>query len=246
MLAQILDGAAIARTVRQGIQAQIAEKQAANPRFKPCLQIIQVGDRSDSSTYVRMKLKAAREAGVCCDLVQFDKTVSQSELLDKIRQLNRDVSVNAILVQLPLPPHLSEHTITAAVALHKDVDGFATSNMGELAKRGGRPLFIPCTPKGVLRLLRESGLDLVGKSAVVLGRSNLVGGPISQLLCNADCTVTICHSKTLALQHHLSTADIVVAAIGQPRFVKGHWLKPGAVVIDLPPSSLLFLEALGP
>ncbi|PHH59799.1 hypothetical protein CDD81_2566 [Ophiocordyceps australis] len=233
MVAQILDGAAIARRVRLGIQSQIADKQASNSRFRPCLQIIQVGHRSDSSTYVRMKLKAAQEAGVHCALVHFEPSVSQPELLDKIAQLNRDVSVHAILVQLPLPPHLSEHTVTAAVALDKDVDGFASSNIGELAKRAGTPLFIPCTPKGVLRLLREARLDLVGKSAVVLGRSNLVGGPISQLLCNADCTVTTCHSKTLALQDHVQRADIVVAAIGKPQFVKGHWLKPGAVVIDV-------------
>lgn len=141
--------------------------------------------------------------------------------------------MHGILVQLPLPKHISEHAVTSAVADEKDVDGFGTTNIGELAKRGGRPLFVPCTPQGVMELLRVSGVDPAGKEAVVLGRSDIVGSPVSYLLKNADATVTVCHSKTKDLPQILKRADIVVAAIGQPEFVKGEWLKPGAVVIDV-------------
>jgi methylenetetrahydrofolate dehydrogenase (NADP+) / methenyltetrahydrofolate cyclohydrolase / formyltetrahydrofolate synthetase len=136
-------------------------------------------------------------------------------------------------VQLPLPKSICEYTVTSAVADEKDVDGFGTSNIGELAKRGGHPLFLPCTPKGVMVLLKEAGVDLKGKNAVVIGRSDIVGSPVSYLLRNADATVTVCHSKTHGLENHLKAADVVVAAIGQPAFVKGEWLKPGAVVIDV-------------
>ncbi|KAI7040074.1 C-1-tetrahydrofolate synthase, partial [Hortaea werneckii] len=137
------------------------------------------------------------------------------------------------LVQLPLPAHVNEYNVTSAVADEKDVDGFGGPNIGELAKKGGKPLFVPCTPKGVMVLLEESGVDVKGKNAVVLGRSDIVGAPVSYLLRNADATVTVCHSKTKDLQAVLRSADIVVAAIGKERFVKGDWIKPGAVVIDV-------------
>lgn len=154
-------------------------------------------------------------------------------MLEHIRRLNNDPSVNGILVQLPLPSHLSEYNVTSAVADEKDVDGFGTNNIGELAKRGGKPIFTPCTPKGVMHLLNEAGIPIAGKSAVVLGRSNIVGSPVSYLLRNADATVTVCHSKTANLEGFLKQADIVIAAIGVPRFVKGEWLKEGAIVIDV-------------
>jgi methylenetetrahydrofolate dehydrogenase (NADP+) / methenyltetrahydrofolate cyclohydrolase / formyltetrahydrofolate synthetase len=147
--------------------------------------------------------------------------------------LNNDPTVHGILIQLPLPSHISEHDITAAVLPEKDVDGFGVRNIGDLAKKGGRPLFVPCTPKGVMLLLQETGLDLSGKHAVVLGRSDIVGSPISYLLKNADATVTICHSKTQNLPEMIKSADVLIAAIGQPEFVKGEWIKPGAVVIDV-------------
>ncbi|PFH59568.1 hypothetical protein XA68_12136 [Ophiocordyceps unilateralis] len=233
MVATRLDGTAIARRLRESIAAEIVQKQETNPRYRPCLKIIQVGDRSDSSTYVRMKLKAAQEAGVGCELLPLPESITEFELLDHIRRLNHDTSINGILVQLPLPGHLSERNITSAVVSDKDVDGFGTHNIGELAQRGGSPVFIPCTPKGVMHLLAEAGVDVAGKSAVVLGRSNIVGGPVSHLLRDADCTVTVCHSKTTGLQRHLADADIVVSAIGQPQFIKGEWLKEGAVVIDV-------------
>lgn len=233
MAATKIDGTAIAKSIREKIQADIAKAQEINPRYRPSLTIIQVGDRSDSSTYVRMKLKAAEEAQITCNLVHYPESITEPELLQNITRFNNDPTVHGILVQLPVPKHISEHTITSAVAEEKDVDGFGASNIGELAKRGGRPLFVPCTPKGVMVLLEQSGVDLKGKNAVVLGRSDIVGSPVSALLRNADATVTICHSQTNNLEDHVKRADILVAAIGQPHFVKGEWLKPGVVVIDV-------------
>lgn len=166
-------------------------------------------------------------------MLHYPESITEAELLDHIRQLNNDPIVHGILVQLPLPSHISEYTVTSFVADEKDVDGFGTRNIGELAKRGGKPLFVPCTPKGVMILLKEAGVDLKGKNAVVLGRSDIVGSPVSYLLRNADATVTVCHSKTKNIENYIKEADVVVAAIGQPQFVQGSWLKPGAVVIDV-------------
>lgn len=147
--------------------------------------------------------------------------------------MNNDPAVHGILVQLPVPKHISEYNITSAVSDEKDVDGFGANNIGELAKRGGHPLFTPCTPKGIMVLLEEAGVDLKGKNAVVLGRSDIVGSPVSYLLKNADATVTVCHSRTVGLEDYVKRADVVVAAIGKANFVKGEWLKAGAVVIDV-------------
>ncbi|QIX01309.1 hypothetical protein AMS68_006826 [Peltaster fructicola] len=213
MPATKIDGTAIAKSIRERIAKEIAEKQANNARYVPSLVILQVGDRSDSSTYVRMKLKAAEEANIKCDLDSLPENISEVELLDKIESLNNDPSV-----------HVSEE---------KDVDGFGAGNIGELAKKGGKPLFVPCTPKGVMVLLKESGVDVKGKNAVVLGRSDIVGAPVSYLLRNADATVTVCHSRTQNIEAIVKQADILVAAIGKAGFVKGDWLKEGAVVIDV-------------
>ncbi|EFX04398.1 c1 tetrahydrofolate ligase [Grosmannia clavigera kw1407] len=233
MAAVKLDGTAIAKSIREALRTEIAVKQKANPFFQPSLKIIQVADRSDSTTYVRMKLKAAEEAGIKCDLIHLPESTTESEILEEILRLNRDPSVHGILVQLPVPKHVSEYAVTSAVALEKDVDGFGTNNIGELSKRGGRPLFTPCTPKGVMRLLKETGISLRGKHAVVVGRSDIVGNPVAYLLRHADATVTVCHSQTADLASHLKLADVVVAAIGQPQLIQGSWLKPGAVVIDV-------------
>ena len=233
MAATKIDGTGIAKSIRERICTDIKKAQETNPRYQPSLKIVQVGDRSDSSTYVRMKLKAAEEANITCEIVQLPESISEPELLQKITKFNNDPFVHGILVQLPVPKHISEHAVTSAVAEEKDVDGFGAKNIGELSKRGGRPLFIPCTPKGVMVLLRESGVELQGRKAVVLGRSDIVGSPVSSLLRNADATVTICHSRTENLPEVIKQADIVVAAIGKPHFIKGEWLKPGAVVIDV-------------
>ena len=233
MTATKIDGTAIAKAIRERLHAQVQATQKVNPRYRPALKIIQVGDRSDSTTYVRMKLKAAQEASIDCELLQFPETVTEAELVEEITRLNHDPAVHGILIQLPVPPHISEYAVTSAVADEKDVDGFGATNIGELAKRGGRPLFTPCTPKGVMALLEESGVSLKGKNAVVLGRSDIVGSPVSYLLKNADATVTVCHSHTQGLQDYIRRADVLVAAIGKANFVKGEWLKPGAVVIDV-------------
>lgn len=207
-------------------------------------------DLTPIASYVRMKLKAAAEvssiifecritishiaqASIDCELIHLPEAISEPELLDQIRQLNNDASVHGILVQLPLPSHLSEYNITSSVSDEKDVDGFGTRNIGELSKRGGKPFFVPCTPKGVMHLLKEVGVDLKGKNVVVLGRSDIVGSPVSSLLRNADATVTVCHSHTQNLNGIIKTADVVVCAVGQPGMVKGEALKEGAVVIDV-------------
>lgn len=166
-------------------------------------------------------------------MLHFSEDITEPELLDQIFQLNNNPDVHGILVQLPLPSHLREYVVTSAVVDEKDVDGFGTFNIGELAKKGGKPFFVPCTPKSVMTLLQETGIDPSGKNATVLGRSNIVGGPVTQLLNNADASVTVCHSKTANIQEHLKNADIVVSAIGKTQFIKGEWLKPGAVVIDV-------------
>ncbi|KAL3424283.1 c-1-tetrahydrofolate synthase [Phlyctema vagabunda] len=233
MTATKIDGTAIAKSIRERLHREIDAAQKNNPRFKPSLKIIQVGDRSDSTTYVRMKLKAAEEANISCELIQFPDSTTEAQVVDTIERLNNDPDVHGILVQLPVPKHISEYEVTSAVSDEKDVDGFGANNIGELAKRGGRPLFTPCTPKGVMVLLKESGVDPKGKNAVVLGRSDIVGSPVSYLLKNADATVTVCHSRTKDLEKHIREADILVAAIGKANFVKGEWLKPGVVVVDV-------------
>ncbi|KAG9238111.1 putative C-1-tetrahydrofolate synthase, cytoplasmic [Amylocarpus encephaloides] len=235
MTATKIDGTASAKAIRERLRSEIEAAQKSNPRYKPSLKIIQVGDRSDSTTYVRMKLKAAQEANIDCELLQFPEAITQAELIETIHRLNNDPAVHGILVQLPLPKDkgFSEYDITSAVADEKDVDGFGTTNIGELAKRGGSPLFTPCTPKGVMVLLKEAGVELKGKFAAVLGRSDIVGSPVSYLLKNANATVVVCHSHTEGIENIVKLADVVVAAIGKPGFVKGEWLKPGAVVIDV-------------
>jgi len=180
-----------------------------------------------------MKLKAAKEANITCEIVKLSAETTEAELLARIEDLNNDPSIHGILVQLPVPKHISEAAVTNAVDPSKDVDGFGAVNVGDLAKRGKTPMFTPCTPKGVMVLLEEYGVDLSGKHAVVLGRSDIVGSPVSYLLKNANATVTVCHSATKNLQDFVKQADVLVSAIGKAQFVKGEWLKPGAVVIDV-------------
>lgn len=235
MSARLIDGKAAALNLREKIHAEIQQIQAKHADFKPNLTIIQVGDRPDSSTYVKMKLKAAEEAAIGCTLLKLSEDVTEFELLSKIAALNADISVDGILVQLPIPAHLDETKVTSAVAASKDVDGFGPHNVGELSKKGGNPSFLPCTPKGIMQLLEQASVPLAGLNAVVLGRSDIVGRPIANLLTKAHANVTVLHSKTSAesLQSYLSIADIVVVAIGVANYVKGDWLKKGAVVIDV-------------
>ncbi|WPK24881.1 hypothetical protein PUMCH_002179 [Australozyma saopauloensis] len=235
MSAQLIDGKTVALQLRQKIHLEIQQIQSKHADFKPNLTIIQVGARPDSSTYVKMKLKAAEEAAIDCHLISLPEDVTEFELLSEIARLNADINVDGILVQLPIPAHLDETKVTNAVIADKDVDGFGPHNVGELSKKGGAPLFLPCTPKGIMQLLEASNVEVAGKNAVVMGRSDIVGRPVANLLTKANANVTVLHSKTPedALKGHLAIADIVVAAIGVPNYVKGDWLKKGAVVIDV-------------
>ncbi|KAI0464148.1 mitochondrial C1- tetrahydrofolate synthase precursor [Komagataella kurtzmanii] len=231
--AQILSGTKLAKSIRSKVFEEINVFKATHPEFQPAVTIIQVGNRPDSSAYVRMKLKAASESGIICNVIKLPEDTAEPTLVNRIHKLNNDSSVHGILVQLPLPSHIDETHITNSVSILKDVDGFDRFNVGELAKKGGNPTFLPCTPNGCMKLLEASGVELSGKSAVVLGRSDIVGTPVAQLLNKANCTVTICHSRTPNIADIVKNSDIVVAAIGKANFVKGEWLKPGAVVIDV-------------
>ncbi|CCE82958.1 Piso0_002728 [Millerozyma farinosa CBS 7064] len=235
MVAEKIDGKEVALKVRTRIHEEVKNFQAVHKNFNPYLTIIQVGDRQDSSTYVRMKLKAAQEAGIECKIIKLPEEITEFELLTQIRHLNEDVNVDGILVQLPLPEHINESNITSEVDAYKDVDGLGPANVGELYKKGGNARFLPCTPKGVMTLLSEYNVQVSGSNAVVLGRSDIVGKPMSQLLNQANATVTSLHSRSSPeqLQFYLSKADIVVSAIGKSEFIKGDWIKEGAVVIDV-------------
>lgn len=202
-------------------------------RFKPSLTIIQVGERPDSSAYVRLKLKAAQSANITSRLVKLHADIAEDALLEEIDRLNKDPKVHGVLIQLPLPKHIDETLVTNAVAAAKDVDGFHRYNVGELSKRGGKPMFKPCTPSGIIELIKTTGAQLRGKNAVVIGRSDIVGTPVAAMLRNEDCTVTICHRHTYDLPAVVRSADIVVAAVGIAEYVKGDWLKDGAIVIDV-------------
>lgn len=231
--ARIISGKKVAEEIKEEIKAG-TENLAREHGVQPGLAVVLVGSRTDSSTYVRMKKKMAKEVGFLNVDKHFPEDVTEAELLECIHSLNDDPRVHAILVQLPLPNHINEHRILSSVKVSKDVDGFSAENIGNLALRGGvPPLAVPCTPAGCVELLQRSGIDVRGKDAVVLGRSNIVGMPIAHLLQSMDATVTVCHSRTKDIASHVRRADILIAAIGKPEFVKGDWLKPGAVVIDV-------------
>ncbi|KAJ3524246.1 hypothetical protein NM688_g8595 [Phlebia brevispora] len=234
--AKIIDGTALAKSVREEVAQRIKTLQAQHPRFRPQLAIIQAGSRPDSSVYVRMKSKAAEEVGIKFMHVPLPEEAPVDDIVQVVKKLNSDPTVSGILVQLPLGPHISadgERTVTEAVSPEKDVDGFHAYNIGHLSSRASNPLFNPCTPAGVIKLLDHAGVTIAGSHTVVLGRSDIVGNPVSAMLRKRDATVTQCHSRTRDLPQIVSEADILVSAIGQARFVKGEWLKPGAVVIDV-------------
>jgi methylenetetrahydrofolate dehydrogenase (NADP+)/methenyltetrahydrofolate cyclohydrolase len=227
--AQLIDGKAVAAKLRGEVAAAAAALTARG--IKPVLAVVLVGDDPASAVYVRSKTKAAREAGVDPRDHKLPATATQAELLALVAALNADRDVDGILVQMPLPPQIDSDAIIRALDPAKDVDGLTASSLGYLAQ--GKPLFVPCTPKGCMRLLREVNVDPAGMRAVVLGRSLLVGKPISLLLQNANATVTMCHSRTRDLADEVRRADIVVAAIGKPEMVRGDWIRDGAVVLDV-------------
>ncbi len=232
MTAQIIDGKAIAATIRDEIAAE-AEVMKAQYGKVPGLATVLVGERKDSQTYVRMKKKACAEVGITSFGHDLPADISQEELLKIVRDLNANPEVHGILVQLPLPEHIDEEEILGAISLEKDVDGFHPINIGRLSMKRREPLFVPCTPKGCIELLDRTGVEIEGKRAVVLGRSNIVGLPVAMLLLHRNATLTICHSRTKDLPSVVRQADILVAAVGRAEMVRGDWVKPGAVVIDV-------------
>ena len=232
MTAQIIDGKAIAATIRGEIAEEVA-KMKAEYGVVPGLAAVLVGERKDSQTYVRMKKKACAEVGIKSIGVDLPASVSQEELIKVVRELNADPEVDGILVQLPLPDHIDEEAILSEIDISKDVDGFHPINIGRLSMKGRHPLYAPCTPRGVIELLDRTGIEIEGANAVILGRSNIVGLPVSMLLLHRNATITICHSRTKNLPEVVKRADILVAAIGRAEMVRGDWIKPGAAVIDV-------------
>jgi methylenetetrahydrofolate dehydrogenase (NADP+)/methenyltetrahydrofolate cyclohydrolase len=226
MTARILDGRAIAA----GLRARLAARVAALP-FRPGLRVVRVGEDPASGVYVRNKDKAARAAGFDSDTIHLPADATEAALLATVAALNADPAVDGILVQLPLPPQIRAEAAIVAVDPAKDVDGFHPLNAGRLA--AGQPGLVPCTPRGVMHILAEAGVALAGARAVVLGRSQIVGRPMAQLLLAADCTVTIAHSRTRDLPAECRRAEILVAAVGRPAMVRGDWIAPGAVVVDV-------------
>lgn len=230
--AKIIDGKSVAQTIREEIAVEVSRMKEA-VGIVPGLAVILVGDRKDSATYVRNKKKACESVGIHSYEVHLPEDCSEQELLSSIAKFNDDPSVHGILVQLPLPSHMNEEKILNAVGIEKDVDGFHPLNIGRLAMRGREPMFVPCTPKGCIELLHRYGIEIKGKRAVVIGRSNIVGMPAALLLQREDATVTIVHSRTKNAEDIIKQADIIISAAGQANMVKGSSIKPGAVVIDV-------------
>ena len=232
MTAQIIDGKAIAAQIRDEIRADVARMQQIHGKV-PGLAAVLVGDRKDSQTYVRMKKKACAEVGIASFGYDLPADIDQEALRRLVEELNANPDVHGILVQLPLPAHIDEETILGAISIEKDVDGFHPLNIGRLSMKRREPLFVPCTPKGCIELIERSGFTIEGKRAVVLGRSNIVGLPAAMLLLHKNATVTICHSRTRELPAIVREAEILIAAVGRAQMVRGDWVRPGAVVIDV-------------
>ena len=221
-----MDGKAVALRLR----GRVADRVAALP-FRPGLRVVRVGEDPASGVYVRNKNRAALAAGFDSATLHLPLDTPEAALLDLVGELNADPAVDGILVQLPLPPQIRQEAVVDAIDPAKDVDGFHPVNAGLLAAR--QSSLVPCTPKGVMHLLREAGVRLPGARAVVLGRSRIVGRPMLQLLLDADCTVTVAHSRTRDLPAECRRADVLIAAVGRPEMVRGDWIAPGAAVVDV-------------
>lgn len=229
MTAQLIDGVALSSRLRADVSARVQALGAKG--ITPGLAVILVGDDPASAVYVRNKIKACADTGVCSVFEKYDATLAEDALLARIAALNADPGVHGILVQMPLPKHINPHKVIEAISTSKDVDGYATLSAGELMT--GQPGFRPCTPYGCMKLIETTGIDLRGKHAVVIGRSNTVGKPMALLLLQANATVTICHSASADIGHHTRQADVVVAAVGRRNVLTADMVKPGAVVIDV-------------
>ncbi len=226
---QLIDGLALSAKLRADVATRVQALQARGAT--PGLAVILVGDDPASAVYVRNKVKACADTGIRSVFEKYETTLPEAELLARIAALNADPCVHGILVQMPLPKHINPHKVIEAISTAKDVDGYATLSAGELMT--GQPGFRPCTPYGCMKLIESTGLDLRGKHAVVIGRSNTVGKPMALLLLQANATVTVCHSATADIGHHTRQADVVVAAVGKRNVLTADMVKPGAVVIDV-------------
>jgi len=236
--ARVIDGTLLAKEIRNTVALRISSLRAQNPRFHPHLTIVQAGSRPDSTAYIRMKTKACEEVGIKSTHLQLPGDITAQGVIDATKNLTEDESVSGVLVQLPIGDGdgigaEGERAVIERLGASKDVDGFHPYNIGRLSSRASDPLFAPCTPAGVIRLIESTGVPIAGSHAVVLGRSDIVGNPVSAMLRKLDATVTQCHSRTKGLESFLKTADIVVAAIGKAEFLRGEMLKPGCVVIDV-------------
>jgi 5,10-methylene-tetrahydrofolate dehydrogenase/methenyl tetrahydrofolate cyclohydrolase len=232
MPAEIIDGKAIAEALREEVKEAVSGRVSKGLPV-PGLATVIIGDNPASKVYVRMKHKACQEAGILSVGHELPADTSQEEVETLIKELNNDPKIHGILVQLPLPAGLDEEQVLNTIQLKKDVDGFHPINIGRLAQKGREPLFVPATPSGVMYLLEHSGAQLDGANAVVLGRSNIVGMPVSLLLVKENATVTICHSHTKDIPAITRQADVLIASVGRAEFVRGDWIKPGATVIDV-------------
>ena len=231
---QLIDGRAVSAEIKKEIAAEV-ENIISNGGKRPHLAAILVGHDGGSETYVANKVKACEECGFKSTLIRYEADITEEELLQKVNELNNDPDVDGFIVQLPLPKHIDEQKITEAIDYRKDVDGFHPVNAGRLAI--GLPCFLSATPNGIMELLRRYNIDTKGKQCVVLGRSNIVGKPMANLMMQkqipGDATVTVCHSHTLNIAEECRNADIIIAALGQPHFLKADMVKEGAVVIDV-------------
>ena len=228
-MAKIIDGKAISSAIRQEIKADVEALSARG--VVPGLAVIIVGNDPASEVYVRNKGRACGEVGIHSEIIALPEETTEAELLEKIDGLNARKEINGILVQLPLPRHISEKAVTERIIPEKDVDAFSDENVGKITV--GAPRFLPCTPAGVMEMLRREGVEIAGRECVVVGRSNIVGKPMALLLLKENGTVTVCHSKTKDLASHTRRADILVAAVGKAKFITGDMIKAGAVVIDV-------------
>jgi methylenetetrahydrofolate dehydrogenase (NADP+)/methenyltetrahydrofolate cyclohydrolase len=231
MTAQLIDGKGTAATIHNEIKTEVVELKKHG--VVPGLATVLVGENPASQSYVRSKQKRCAEVGIESFGHGLPESASQEEVEGLVAELNADPKVHGILVQLPLPKQLDEERVLAAVGLDKDVDGFHPVNIGRLAMKGRKPMFVPCTPSGCIELLDRYNIPIAGEEAVVLGRSNIVGLPVAMLLLHRNATITICHSRTLDLPATCRRADILIAAVGRPEMVKADWIKPGAAVIDV-------------
>ena len=232
MTAQIIDGKTIAQSLRAEVAAEVAKRTAAG-KLRPTLATVLVGDRADSAAYVTSKGKACMELGMGSISEHLPADATQAQVEQLVKRLNADPAVSGILVQLPMPAQIDEERVLSLINIEKDVDGFSPINIGRLAQKGRKPLFVPCTPYGCIYLLEQAGVKIEGANAVVLGRSNIVGMPAALLLISRNATVTVCHSRTRDLPAAVRQADILIAAIGKTELVRGDWIKPGAAVIDV-------------